>query len=473
VICWGAYQVVSNGSIGLHSDFCELYAWSRHLSAGYSKHPPLGAFIVRAWFMVFPASDWAFRLLSVVYSALGLFAVYLIARHALAPGRRLPAVLLLLLTPFYQFLTDRFGANQTLLLAWPLATFCFLRAFETRAIAWSIAAGAAAALAMLGKYYSAYLIASFVLAAIVHPARLAYLKSSSPWISTATGLLVLAPHIHWLFASNFESVGYAFAVHSTSRSIAPWDALVYVVSACGYVGVLVAAWWLAVRPSRLLLREILWPTDPGRRMLVVLLAGQILLPPLSAILMGVALTALWTMEAWFLLPIVLLSAPQAGMPPRAANRLALGVAGFTLAAIVLAPAIAWFQLAHGTKEGDEYFPGMAKALQREWRAATPAPLRLVVATSELANAAVFYVPTHPDAVPDFNLRNSPWLTSADYARRGVAVICASADSSCQQTAAAIIRAAHNARRAEVEIIPHYLGASARPARFTFWIAPPQ
>jgi len=37
-----------------------------------------------------------------------------------------------------------------------LATYCFLRSFENREIRWAIAAGAAGALAMLGKYYSVF-----------------------------------------------------------------------------------------------------------------------------------------------------------------------------------------------------------------------------------------------------------------------------------------------------------------------------
>ena len=59
-------------------------------------------------------------------------------------------------------------------------------------------AGAAAALAVLGKYYSVFLVGGFAFAAIVHPGRRIYFGSLAPWISTAAGLVVLAPHLHWL-----------------------------------------------------------------------------------------------------------------------------------------------------------------------------------------------------------------------------------------------------------------------------------
>ena len=90
---------------------------------------------------------------------------------------------------------------------------CFLRAFATGGLGWSAAAGATAGLAMLGKYFSVYLIAAFILAACAHPARWRYLRSPSPWISVAAGVLVLAPHLRWLASSAFTPFDYVYMAH--------------------------------------------------------------------------------------------------------------------------------------------------------------------------------------------------------------------------------------------------------------------
>ena len=104
---------------------------------------------------------------------------------------------------------------------------------------------------MLGKYYSVYLVASFVVAALAHPARWTYLKSPSPWISAAVGLLVLAPHIHWLVRSEFLPITYAVQVHGSSSVLGLIGNVgKYIVSALGYVAVLIAVYLAAVRPSR-------------------------------------------------------------------------------------------------------------------------------------------------------------------------------------------------------------------------------
>jgi 4-amino-4-deoxy-L-arabinose transferase-like glycosyltransferase len=152
--------------------------------------------IARAWTSVFPLTNWSFQLMALTNSALALWAD-LISRHFVRGAKRVVVLLFLMMLPTYQFHAQRFNANAVLLAIWPIATYCFLRSFESRQIIWAIAAGATAALAMLGKYYSVFLIGSFVFAAICHPQRRAYFGSAAPWISTIIGLVALGPHLVW------------------------------------------------------------------------------------------------------------------------------------------------------------------------------------------------------------------------------------------------------------------------------------
>ena len=115
VALWTLFQVVSRASIDLHPDMVEIYAWSQHPSGGYYKHPPLGALMAAAWFAIFPVANWSFDLMAMVNAAIALFAVYKIARLYLSGDKPLLVPLFLLLTPFYQFHAQRFGANQPLL----------------------------------------------------------------------------------------------------------------------------------------------------------------------------------------------------------------------------------------------------------------------------------------------------------------------------------------------------------------------
>src|SRR5712672_2604412 len=140
--------------------------------------------IARGWTYVFPLTDWSFQLLAMVNSGLALWVIDRISRRFVRGDKRVVVLLLLMLLPTYQFHAQRFNANAVLLAVWPIATYCFLRSFESRQIIWAIAAGATAALAMLGKYYSVFLIGAFVFAALCLPQRRAYFGSAAPWIST-------------------------------------------------------------------------------------------------------------------------------------------------------------------------------------------------------------------------------------------------------------------------------------------------
>jgi 4-amino-4-deoxy-L-arabinose transferase-like glycosyltransferase len=469
VLAWTAFHAIAQSSVDLHPDLLEIYAWSRHPSAGYYKHPPLGGLIAAAWFAVFPAAEWSFRLLSIANAAVALLAADAIARLYLSGDKRLLVPLLLMLTPFYQFHAQPFASNQVLLSTWPITTYCFLRAFRTRGLAWSVAAGATAGLAMLGKYYSIYLVAAFIVAALAHPARWVYLRSASPWISSAIGALMIAPHLYWLTTSAFTPFDYVYAAHSGSSL---WTVMAsvatYLLGGIGYIVLPVAAYWIAARPDRPTLAEAFWPSDPDRRMLIVLLAGALLLPALSAPFLGVELSSLWTMQSWFLLPIILL-APQTAVVPRSR---AVGLAGLvfaiTVIALLAAPIVAWTKHVNGTKHEEAFYRLISDEIAREWHRHSDRPLTIVM--GDYPEAVTFYSSDHPDSVPDFNLSVAPWVTPERLEREGYAVLCN--QPYCISKASSRVAAAPQAIQREIELSRRYLGHQGPSARFFIAIIPP-
>jgi 4-amino-4-deoxy-L-arabinose transferase-like glycosyltransferase len=248
VAVWMAYLVIAYLCGDLHSDVLETWTLGRTFEWGNSKHPPLMGWVARAWTSVFPLTNWSFQLLALTNAAIALWAVDLISRHFVRGDKRIIVLLLLMLTPIYQFHAQRFNANALLLTLWPIATYCFLRSFETRQIGWAVAAGAAAALAMLGKYYSAVLIGSFIFAAVCHPQRRAYFGCSAPWISTLAGLAVLGPHLLWLANTGGMPLRYALAEHAgMAFSRALIEALAF-LAGLALVLALPAATWI-LRPE--------------------------------------------------------------------------------------------------------------------------------------------------------------------------------------------------------------------------------
>src|SRR5205085_10320065 len=61
---WFLYAVIAKSSQDLNADMAEMIVWTHELALGYPKHPPFLAYVLWAWFKVFPFADWAYFLLS-------------------------------------------------------------------------------------------------------------------------------------------------------------------------------------------------------------------------------------------------------------------------------------------------------------------------------------------------------------------------------------------------------------------------
>jgi hypothetical protein len=477
VILYTAFAIVSSASLGLSPELLETYALGRHPAAGFAGHAPLAPLIAGAWFTLFPPTEWGFHLLAMINAATGLFAADRIARQHLEGDKRIAVLLLLLLTPFYQFIGQGFGAGETMLSTWPVATWCFLRMFATRDLAWSAAAGAAAALAMLGNYYSVFLVVGFAVAVMAHPRRRIFLRSWAPWLVLASGAAVLTlgglvakflemlrmgvsvPDVLRLIATGFVSPGdQASPQAGVSFADALWNDALYIAGSLAAVGLMLAVYAIAVRPDRTTLQDTFWPPDPDGRMLVVLLAVPLVAPALAAPFAAAVLTPSWTMSAWFLLPVVLLRPKAVALTRTAAIRITALVAATTIGTLAAAPWLAWRRHAEGTAEGREYYRLVGTEVTRAWRLATGQPLRVVRGDPRLATAVAFYSPDHPDA--------------AGFEINGYAAVCHADDQTCVDAAKQRAAGKANVQFITYSTINLYLGKPGRLERFFFILVPP-
>src|SRR3954462_10796214 len=177
---WTLYGAIAKGSQDIHFDMGEMIAWSRETDWGTPKHPPLGAWLVRAWFSVFPLADWAYYLFAMALATLALWIAWRVAARYLDAEKQVLGLALLTLVPFFNFHALKFNANTVMMPLWAATTALFLRSYETRRPAVAALAGLAAAAAMLGKYWSIVLLLGLGLAALADPRRAAYFRSPAP-----------------------------------------------------------------------------------------------------------------------------------------------------------------------------------------------------------------------------------------------------------------------------------------------------
>ncbi|MEK9283412.1 MULTISPECIES: glycosyltransferase family 39 protein [unclassified Bradyrhizobium] len=431
VAIWTLYLVVAYAGSGLHPDTLETWTQGRHFAWGYHKHPPLMGWVAAAWTSVFPVSDWSLRLMAMANAGLALFFVDLVSRQFVTGHKRILVLLLLMLTPAYQFHAQRFNANAVLLAVWPLATWCFLRAFETRAAFWAIAVGCTTALAMVGKYYSVFLVASFAFAALAHPARRAYFTSASPWISVVTGLAVLSPHIYWLATTGASTFTYALAHANGNAATSLGEVRNFLLGLAAAMSVS-AALWVFIAGTRL--RQ--FPADfaamsPSLRLLFYIAIGTIVLPVLTSLAMGTDLPSLWALQGLFLFAVLVVCGTRYPIERFHTVNLAIATAGVALVAVlVAAPIHAVYRNIHGYEEGRNFYAQAANELTRQWRELTGEPLGAVSGDDALAFATAFYSPDHPYYARPFQYQYTWGLPRKMTLDRGWAALCFRGQASC-------------------------------------------
>lgn len=474
VAVWTVFFCIAYVNASLHPDVLEAWTLGRDFAWGNPKHPPLMGWIAGLWTSVFPVADWSMHLLAMTNAAVALFAVDLIARRFVRGDRRVVVLLLLMLLPAYQFHAQRFNANSVLLAVWPLATYCFLRSFESRAAAWSLATGALCALAMLGKYYSIFLIAGFIFAALAHPARMSYLRSSAPWLSIVAGLVALAPHLDWLMTSGGESLGYAMQVHGG----APFYAVVQFVSKflLGIAGYLLipAIVWLVITRAGLRTQWRDWRSaEPGLVLLALVFVGSVIAPAVTALALHTSLPAMWHLQGLFPVVVVAVCAARVPLHRRDVVNFAAVMAVLSVGALLAAPLHALYRNTHAFKEGRNFARPAALALTAAWREAHGVPLQRVSGSDVLAFAAAFYSPDHPFYSRPFRFQYSWGLPRVETLRRGWSALCFADDSGCMDWMTKVEGRSHEFRRVTLPITTSLWGRPGVSTTVVALMVPPE
>jgi 4-amino-4-deoxy-L-arabinose transferase-like glycosyltransferase len=465
-VLWTLYGTIAKGSQGLHYDMTEVIAWSRDLSLGYLKHPPLAAWIVRLWFSVFPVAEWSYYWLAMLMPTTALWFAWRLSADYLDVEKRVVGLALLTLIPFFNFHALKYNVNTVLMPVWAATTFWFLRSYQTRSRVYAALAGLGAAAGMLGKYWSVFLLAGLVVVALIDARRTAYFRSAAPWITVLVGLAVLAPHLAWLLQHDFAPFSYAMGIHGDKPFAATAAGVLgYLAGSIGYVAIPVIVVLAAARPSRSTIADMMWPSDAARRLAAAAFWVPFLLPVIGALASGTEITSLWSMPAWTLLPVLLLSSPAVTVSAADTRRILAAATVVPLIMLIAAPAIAIQVHRAGPQPAAAHARLLAMQIERAWHEATAQPLRFVGGDAEIAYGVIAYAGDRPRALPDM----AP-PSDLELAQSGMALVCFAEDTGCVHEAES---RAPTGRRIEAEILRNYWRMPGKPQRYTIVIVPPR
>jgi len=467
---WSLYGALAKGSQDIHFDMGEMVAWSRDAGIGTPKHPPLAAWLVGAWFKIFSLADWSYYLFAMVLATFSLWVAWRVSERYLDTEKRVAGLLLLSFIPFFNFHALKYNANTVLIPLWALTTWFFLRSYETRSAVWAALAGAAAAAAMMGKYWSIFLLAGLGIAALADPRRAQYFRSPAPWVTIAAGAGLFAPHVAWIVAHDFAPFTYAVTAHQSTFAHSALSGIGFLLGVAAYSAPAVVIALLVTKPRLAAIGDTLWPRTPERRFVLIAFVAPLVLPGLAAALLNVEIVSLWAMSAMTLLPVVLLSSRLLTLPRRPLVGLLVAAIVFPVLMVIASPFIATWIHREGVPNYATHYRLLAGAIDKAWHETTNAPLRYLGSYTNIVNGVSFYLPEKPSTLDIVDPPSTPWSEAASVARTGIALVCPEQEAICMHF---LNQRGGDLPRHAVTLSRRHWGVGDKPVRYIIVIVPPK
>ena len=214
---WTLVPSITNNNLPL--DTIEALAWGSNLDWGFNKHPPFSAFAVNFFYSIFGSNDFAYYLLSQIFVIISFIYVWKLSNEILEDKiYSLLSVLILSGIYFFNFTTPEFNVNISQLPFWALTVYFFWRGLNSKSkINW-ILFGIFSALGFLSKYLFIYILASLFIYFILNLKKYKRLIPNY-LLGIVTSLLIIAPHIIWLYDNNFVTIFYGLSRSALDDSL--------------------------------------------------------------------------------------------------------------------------------------------------------------------------------------------------------------------------------------------------------------
>tara|TARA_B100001175_G_scaffold184036_1_gene156338 strand:+ start:381 stop:1703 length:1323 start_codon:yes stop_codon:yes gene_type:complete len=213
LVSWTLVPAFTNYNLPL--DTIEHLAWGSNLEWGYNKHPPMVAFVLEIFYQIFGSQDWSYYFLSQIFVIISFYYVFKLSNEILNNNLlSLISVLLIESIYFYNFTTPEFNVNVCQLPFWSITVYYSWKIYSEKNIKFSdfFLVGLFAAFGFLSKYLFLYLLVSIDILFIY----LIFIKKDIKFnfkylITFEVFLIILIPHLIWLYNNEFITITYGLA----------------------------------------------------------------------------------------------------------------------------------------------------------------------------------------------------------------------------------------------------------------------
>jgi hypothetical protein len=264
--------------------------------------------------------------------------------------------------------------------------------------------------------------------------------------------------------------------HHSGKALGPavHEAAGFVLAIAGIVAI-PALIWLRLAGGHVLtnLSRDISAMSSGMKLLSVIGISTVVLPTLTAAMLGTDMPPLWGLQGIFLFVIAIVCGTSYPVPRALTVNLTATVVGIALlAAGVAAPVHALYRNSHPLSEGRNFYQGAIAELTRRWHALSDTPLPAVGGDEGLAFAAAFYSPDHPVYDPRLLTANVQPQPAGSRSVQGWTALCYDTDIPCVTALERAVEQESNVVRSDFVLQSELLGQPGATQGFIALLVPP-
>jgi 4-amino-4-deoxy-L-arabinose transferase-like glycosyltransferase len=462
---WTALPTLLYANLPL--DLVEALTYGREWQLGYDKLPPLPWWLVEIMHRTF-GTDAAYYALAQVVVIVAFIAVWATARKLVGATGALVAVLIIDGMHYFQYTAVKFNHDVIQLPFWGLAGYAFHAALKRGRTGHWLLLGFSFGAALWAKYFVVVLVAPYALFLLFDRDARRALATPGPWLALVVALIVAAPHIVWLFQTDF--LPFAYAEHRAAAVRGWFDHILHpAVFAGSQIFFLLPSFFIAsglfwprhkMTPLPLVGRGWGWgsrgavasvdnrtsPPDPppypppqggrdytdafDRRIVTLLAFGPGLTMILLTAVSGRGTFAMWGYPLWLFVGLwIVLAARTLLDRDRLTRIVAAWGAVSVIFVIVFAVNYTVLPLIDHRYRA-VFFPGdaLAAELTQRFHAATGEKLNYVVGSMWDGGNLAHYSPDQPQVLIDGLPQRAPWIDLNDLRKKGAMVVWTGSDA---------------------------------------------
>ncbi len=413
-------------------DVVEGFAWGRELQLGYTKHPPMQAWLLEATYRLsggYTGGYW----LSAASAAIGYLFIWKIGKRlGFSDWQAFWAVVLTSVTFYFTLPMPEFNPNILQIPVWAGMILLFHRALDKGRWTDWVLLGALAAFGLYSKYFVFLLVGAIGLYTLVFAAPRRNLLTAGPWLCTLVCCALLVPHVLWLLNTDFLTLQYA-----ASRSKPATSLFDHVFNPLNFLGAqignhaglflvtLAGLGWSGLkgfRSGRAQHLKVLLP--PNDHFLLWFAFVPIAVVLLMSAITGNEFEHMWGTPMFVLsgiLAVRYLTLPETWPFP---GRAFAAVAAIQLIFLTILFGQAVLEPLWKDKQTRMHYPGKAVAeeLAAIWKDRMGTELAYVAGDMWSAANVTLYAPRRPSMFYLHDLTLSPWIDMADVQDKGLMIV---------------------------------------------------